>query len=541
MLDSFHKCPHTNREMFAKSALFILAAILLFHLVNNFVVLKLDNVPPMGHPGLYYRHSIELYSELSEGPKDFFDKLLSINFVYPPLLFLSAVPCYLFFGSGYDSAVLAVGTIYLGILLLSLYLVGRELFNPAVGLLSALFCSFFPAIFGYSRMFLMALPAVAITTLNIFLMIKSDCFRKKGYVLLFGMAAGAGMLMNTYYAISLSGVLVGYLIDKRKLFYPEMRRILSNLLLAFVIIFFIAGPWYIMNVDNVISELQQEKPIVFFGEGKFDFIYYLQSIIDYQIGIVFTLIFIAALGYLLFTGKLSAFLIFWLLWPYTIYSLIVIEKSPRYTMIMLPAIALIMALGIVRGFRKISFKGANILKLCLFFACFIYAIYNYYYISFSNEGAQLTNRDNRFFLTGLLYPQRVNWDIRETERILTEDNRNQTLFDAFGCDYFVNDYIKHLRDIKKLPIRYISGSFGINDSIAGYKRFIKEADYILMRSEDGSDFPNVSGALMEESPEKIKAFYVFFNQHKNEFYLAQKIFAHDEYNNLALLIYKRVR
>lgn len=267
--------------MIKKYYLFILVVILLFHLINNLIILKLDVIPPMGHAGLYYTHSINLYFTLLQNPEAFIAKLLRIDPIYPPLLYISPLPFYIFLGIEYDLATLVVNTLYLSILLFSLYLIGKSLFCSEVGLLSVFICSFFPAVFGYSRMFLMALPTVAILTLNIYLMIKSDCFKKRSYSLLSGFILGLGALMKKYYVVSFIGILIGYFFDKRNKIGNYNKKIFLNLFLALCIAAVIALPWYVVNIGGILSQLQEQKPIIFFNENtKIDFLLMVNTLSD---------------------------------------------------------------------------------------------------------------------------------------------------------------------------------------------------------------------------------------------------------------------
>ncbi|MBU1862883.1 MAG: glycosyltransferase family 39 protein, partial [Candidatus Omnitrophica bacterium] len=281
------------------------------------MILKLDTTLPTCHPGDYYTNSRSLYFTLLNNPIMFIPELLKIDPVYPPLLYVSPFYFYCFGGYGYDTAILAISILYLSLLVIFLYLIGAHLFNREVGLLSVILCSFFPGIFGYSRMFLMALPSVALSMINVYVMIRSDCFRIKKYSLLFGLFLGLGMLMVKYYAVLLLGLSLGYLFDHMNIITHEKKRICFNLLLTFGIAIVIALPWYAVSMRYIFAQCQEAKHVVFFGrKAVFDFFSYSKHLIDYQIGIFFFSIFIISFGYLLVKRKLSRMMILWIMWPY---------------------------------------------------------------------------------------------------------------------------------------------------------------------------------------------------------------------------------
>ncbi len=527
--------------MVKKYHIVILLLIFLFHITNNFIILKQDNTLPFGHEGLYYRHSIELYQQLFENPRLIFKKILHINAVYPPLLYLSPLPFYCLFNQNYDTASFTVSLIYLGIFLVSLYLVGSKLFNPEVGLLSAIICSFFMGIFGYSRMFLMAFPSVALFVLNIYFMIKSDSFKKISFSLLYGVILGLGMLMKKYHIVSMAGILAAYLFQQRNTICADKRRVLINLFLSSGIALIIAAPWYVLNRFAILSQLRTEKAFFNVRGISFVFLTYFKHMINYQIGIVFVVIFIVSFVYILIKRKCTLLLLSWLIWPYFIYSIVVSYKSSRYTMVILPAMAVVISAGIIDVLGRLKFKKSYIVKSSVMAGFLIYILYSFFSVSYANKGKMFTYSDEvrRHFYTGLLYPQRLNWDNGKLERLFSKEDRQQVLIDCFGCWYLVNDYIFDMIGIKRLPINFIHLEFDCSDP--DYEKSIKDADFIIMRSDDGSDFPNVSEEIEGVPIERINNLISIFKKYSLKYYLTQKICVNGPMYPKSLLIYKRVQ
>src|SRR3989338_2686093 len=80
-----------------------------------------------------------------------------------------------------------IQNLYLFIFIVFLYKLGALLFNRTTGVLSVIVCTFAYLNFNsFSRVALADLPMVAMVTLTIYLLLKSDNFKDRKYTLLFG-------------------------------------------------------------------------------------------------------------------------------------------------------------------------------------------------------------------------------------------------------------------------------------------------------------------------------------------------------------------
>jgi len=80
--------------MSGKTVFLILFLIVTFHLLNNFIILTIDDIPPVGRYGLYFSHSLYLFEQSKNLLPEFMTELFNVNNVYPLLCYLTLIPLY---------------------------------------------------------------------------------------------------------------------------------------------------------------------------------------------------------------------------------------------------------------------------------------------------------------------------------------------------------------------------------------------------------------------------------------------------------------
>lgn len=185
----------------------LLTILFLFHSINNYIWLKIDTLPIRSDEAFHYLYSLRCFDILSHPTSHFVLDILILNSKKPPFSHLPSALFYFIFGSQPDTAVLIHNTIPLFILIFSIYGIGRKLYNKNVGLLAALIITFFPIVFGQSRVFMVDLFSTAMVTLSIYLLILTNNFKNIKYSLLFGFVAGLGLLSKSFFIIFVIGPL----------------------------------------------------------------------------------------------------------------------------------------------------------------------------------------------------------------------------------------------------------------------------------------------------------------------------------------------
>jgi 4-amino-4-deoxy-L-arabinose transferase-like glycosyltransferase len=113
----------------------------------------------------------------------------------PPLSHLVAVPFYRLFGVSTDVALMR-NAVFVAILLLSVYGIGRRLYDTRAGLLGAFIVSTYPILFSISRMPYVDYSLTAIVALAVYLLVACESFRRRGPSLLLGLVIGLGILIK---------------------------------------------------------------------------------------------------------------------------------------------------------------------------------------------------------------------------------------------------------------------------------------------------------------------------------------------------------
>jgi 4-amino-4-deoxy-L-arabinose transferase-like glycosyltransferase len=168
-------------------------ALVAFHVANNwaFVVAQVT-ILGWDRPAHLVRTLI--YNDmLAEVNLRSLFEVLTWSWNRPPLCHLVAVPFYRLFGVSTDIALMR-NVLFVAILLLSVYGIGRRFYGEGVGLLGAFLVSTYPILFSTSRMPYVDYSLTAMVALAVYLLVASEGFRHRGYSLGLGLVIGLGIL-----------------------------------------------------------------------------------------------------------------------------------------------------------------------------------------------------------------------------------------------------------------------------------------------------------------------------------------------------------
>ncbi len=351
------------------SSVIFLALLILFHVICNLIIVVKDNAPLRWDGGDYFYRSLRYYDVLSRPTPDFLDRFLAVSPYRPPLFLLTSVPLYAVFGRSPDVGVMT-NLLFLVVLILSTYGIGKILQGVETGLMAALVVSMFPLLFGLSRSYWVDYALTAMVSLSMYLMLRTDCFKNRKYVYLFGLSAGLGMLTKWTYFIFLLGPFVYFLFlpsaDGEKALKERLKQGTLSILIGMAV----AAFWYVPNGLDVGRKLlglafgargTEATRFEQLGEtigpsGLFNpasLLYYAGKMVNEQITLVYTLIF-AGLTVFLFRKDRSKILwiLLWIAVPVLVFTLIK-NKTERNTVPMLPAISLLIGLGVMTIDRRV--------------------------------------------------------------------------------------------------------------------------------------------------------------------------------------------
>jgi hypothetical protein len=290
--------------------------------------------------------------------------------VYPAFFLINAVIFYL---SGGPSLLLMslVSTGFLIILIISVYLLCGELWNRKIGVLAAAITSFFPFVFGASRWFDFHTALMAMAVLSYYLLARLyKNFTVLGCISLFLVMAAGGLMdkcSNTEtisFLVTLSGGWLYFI-------YLWSRRLSKNrgsiylyfqyaavLLTGFLVFLYLARVTGLFNLEEAIVRTitPVQSQIVTPRDRIAQYFAYLACLPAAYIGIFFTIAFIACSLIIMKARIAHRGLLFLWLGNTLIFFSLFIKKHIVYVELILPAIGIIIALGLLsvrQSVRKI--------------------------------------------------------------------------------------------------------------------------------------------------------------------------------------------
>ena len=242
-------------------------------LVSNFcdrLWLSLDQSVPAWDQSNHLTYSLE-YLRALQNPNflegEWWRQFWMLSTKYPPLTYLASVPFQQIWGLGNDQALLT-NFLYSAVLIFSVYIIGKTLFNAEIGLWGAAFSVLFPRLYQTRLQFLLDTPllVLAIACFACLTLWKTAQHRREQwlYAILFGLCFGLGLFTKQSILFYLVGPVAWLKISY--LFKRQWERILQ-LLVGFIFSIFIWFPWYRTNWIYLFSTAQNSNAIPAALEG----------------------------------------------------------------------------------------------------------------------------------------------------------------------------------------------------------------------------------------------------------------------------------
>ena len=357
----------------------VIAAIILFHFVANFVWLNegqsLYGKDVAGHlkveTTIYFRLLSALRgdkspSALLKGPVSLLREkplpFLGGAWTWPKLFYVYTALVNLLFGLTPLVTILSNIPV-MALLIVSVYCLGATLGDRKTGLLVAFLVSFYPGVFGLSRKYGLDFPLGAMVALSIAVLVRSRGFNDGRKSILLGFIVGAGMLVKGQIVIFLAGpFLISLTTSLIKEKPRRWTRVLHFILMAGISLLISSLWWwgiagdlsraYFGHVERDLSlPLNLAFPTLSFGWWTF---YLFYSIIDIS-PLLFIFFLLALPIFLLSKIEQKWMLLAWIIVPYIVWT-VTFQKSYLYFFPSYPAFALITALGIAR-LKKRGLRG----------------------------------------------------------------------------------------------------------------------------------------------------------------------------------------
>ena len=162
-----------------------------------------DRSIPIYDAGLHLNLALNVQQELAAGN---LGTALTLSVPYPPFAYLIGSLGIAIGGVGVAPPILAENLVFVTLLALGCYKVGRLAFSPLAGLLAVVFALGSPLIAAQFHVFMTDAPETAMVAVSVWLIIASEGFTKLRTCAVAGVAVGLGMLTKEPFPIFVLGV-----------------------------------------------------------------------------------------------------------------------------------------------------------------------------------------------------------------------------------------------------------------------------------------------------------------------------------------------
>lgn len=322
---------------------FLLLVLIFFLIVNNIIWLRLGGRPQHWDSAIHLIETLNANRIGETQHRSLWKQALSVSWYYPPLVSYISVPFYRILGDSEFSA-LQVMTLFLVILVASVYGIGTRLYGEEAGLLASLLAASFPIVIEYSHTFMLDLPLAAIVTLAVFLFSRTELIQHTGYCVLLGIVVGCGMLTKWTF-LTYAGVPIVYCSMKAIRTSEKRQRIVLNLIVALLVASAVIAPWYLVHAVQIatsrIEFLTQENRT--FMES---FLFFFKAIPEQTSWVLVILLLVGIVTGMWKYRSEHVLPLLWFLSAYVLNSLIGF-KHPRHSIALLPPLAVIGAAGLL--------------------------------------------------------------------------------------------------------------------------------------------------------------------------------------------------
>lgn len=182
-----------DNDRFSKPEILSLLVIWLAFTAYNFFLSHNYAYLLKGDGFIFARRCWEMFNALCRFD---FPQFCWLTNLYPPLVLQVSALQLLFFQPGWLDFNLTQFPFW-GVLIFSLYALGKRLFSSMIGYLAVFFFLTLPLTVEWTYQYLLDIPSAATVVLSVYWLLKSDNFNNRVYSLLFGVALALALLTKT--------------------------------------------------------------------------------------------------------------------------------------------------------------------------------------------------------------------------------------------------------------------------------------------------------------------------------------------------------
>jgi hypothetical protein len=229
-----------------------LAALILGFIAVTVWWLGADQTPPDGDAGRHVNTAFSFKDQIAAGYFGYpFRFQAATGAIYPPLVYLvGALPLFLT-GLNVDIAILGLNLVFVPMLALSCYGIGRRVYgNRWSGVLAAVFALATPVVIGQFHLFMLDIPLAALVAATTWALLAGDHFANRRLSLLAGVLVGLGLLAKQPFVVFVAPVAAVLVLRGG---YRNWFNVGLFALVAAVI----AVPWYLKHLPGLTRVTQE--------------------------------------------------------------------------------------------------------------------------------------------------------------------------------------------------------------------------------------------------------------------------------------------
>jgi 4-amino-4-deoxy-L-arabinose transferase-like glycosyltransferase len=314
----------------------LLGIALLYLCTANLIWISKDNRPPFFDMAYHQTKALQVYDAVHDRGLSGLREIPHSTGFYPPLFHSVIAIFYALLGKSSDAAALA-NLPAIALLLFATYALGKRLLPHRAAAFSAVLVSFYPFMLWLSRETLIDYWLVGMVTLAMLCLFRTEDFSRRSESVLFGVVCGLGMLTKWTFPLFVALPAIW-----------AARRNWRNAAIAALTTALVSSIWYMSQWRSIESffAINRAGGAAEGDPARFSLqslVFYVRALEGYQLFLPLFILFVAGVVFLMRRFS-SAWIpiILWIAGGWC--SLLLFQnKDPRYTVPLLPAVALISA------------------------------------------------------------------------------------------------------------------------------------------------------------------------------------------------------